>query len=55
MVKRHKEHPAVVPLVESGKKFADLLDKGFPYDDADINIMERAHAFKDVSVKQMVG
>jgi hypothetical protein len=32
-----------------------MLDKGFPYDDGDINILEKAKPLRDVSVKTMVG
>jgi len=47
--------PKPVAAQKDTKDLAKLLDKGFPYDDGDINLMERAHPMSAVTVKTMVG
>lgn len=55
MVQR-KPQPVAKAKGKDGKALADVLDKGFPYDDADINVMERARpALAHVTVGTMVG
>lgn len=51
LIRRHHDPIPLVQYNNEGKSLADVLDKGFPYDDADIDFNERARQFKDVSVK----
>jgi hypothetical protein len=57
MIKRNpKEIKKYEPAVLDGKPLNKALDKGFPYDDSDIDVSERAHInVGDKSVKQIVG
>jgi len=54
MVQRKPKSVAVVKDKDA-KALSEVLDKGFPYDDADINVLERAKPMSAVSVKTMVG
>jgi hypothetical protein len=55
MVQRKPKSVAVAKSKDA-KTLAEVLDKGFPYDDADINVLERARpALASVSVGKMVG
>jgi len=57
MIKRNPKEEKVweKPSFGEGKTLKDVIDKGFPYDDADINSSERAHFDHAPSVKQIVG
>ena len=58
MIKRNpKETKTFDPATIEGKPLNKALDKGFPYDDSDIDVSERAHhaAFAHQTVAQVVG
>lgn len=57
MVRRQPKDEKVVvhPTFDNGKTLKDVIDKGFPYDDADINSSERAHFTHSTSTKAIVG
>jgi hypothetical protein len=56
MIQRKPKAAAAAPAKgKDEKSLAEMLDKGFPYDDADINFMEHAKPLRDVTVKTMVG
>ena len=55
MIQRKPKAAAAAAKSADGKSLAEMLDKGFPYDDADINFMEKAKPLRDISVKTMVG
>ena len=57
MIKRRPESIKTyeVDKFEGGKTLSDMLDKGFPYDDADIDLNERAKMMAHTSVRQIVG
>ena len=56
MVKRTQKDSVKPKAIQiDGKNLAEMLDKGFPYDDADINTLERAAALRNVSVGQIIG
>ena len=57
MIKRRPESIKTyeVDKFEGGKTLGDMLDKGFPYDDADIDLNERAKMMGQTSVRQIVG
>jgi hypothetical protein len=57
MIKRRPESIKTYEIdkFEGGKTLSDMLDKGFPYDDADIDLAERAKGMSGTSVRQIVG
>ena len=57
MIKRRPEFIKTyeVDKFEGGKTLGDKLDKGFPYDDADIDLNERAKNMASTSVRSIVG
>ena len=57
MVRRKPKQVATYTpdVFEGGKRLGDVLDKGFPYDDADIDASEYAYRPKPVSVAQIIG
>merc|ERR1712127_1055137 len=57
MIKRRPESIKTyeVDKFEGGKTLSDMLDKGFPYDDADIDLNERAKMMAHTSVRSIVG
>jgi len=57
MVQRTPEAAAAVEKdkFEGGKTLADMLDKGFPYDDGDLDLNERVKPMRDTSVRQILG
>jgi len=51
MMVQRKPKSVAVAKAKDAKSLAEVLDKGFPYDDADINVLERARpALAAVSV-----
>jgi hypothetical protein len=56
MMIQRKQKPLAVPAkAKDAKSLAEALDKGFPYDDADFNVLERAKPLQALSVKTTVG
>jgi hypothetical protein len=58
MIKRNpKETKTFDPATLDGKPLNKALDKGFPYDDSDVDVSNRAHHndFAGQTVKQVVG